>query len=239
MPIDWSRIKPLGAHPYRNMFAILVFIIIAGALFPPSEQAAHIYDYGLALIFLLAVVETTQTRRHVILAVVFGLPAVLSRIVVARAQDTLLANSAVLAFTAVFFMFLIWNLLRDLMRRDRQTSERIFGALTAYLFIGILFALLFGHLHYRYDGAFSIPDHMIPEVTNSEVAYLPVFTYYSFVTLTTLGYGDVTPIISQARTLAWVEALIGQLYLAVMVAGLVGTFIAERTAKTKRYDAPD
>jgi hypothetical protein len=184
-------------------------------------------------------VETTQNRRQAIIALAFGFPAIFSRVLVARMEDNLTANSAVLALTAIFMLFLIWRLLRDLMTGERTTSERIFGALTAYLFIGILFALLFGHLHYRYDGAFSIPDHMIPEVTNSEVAYLPVFTYFSFVTLTTLGYGDITPIIHQARTLAWFEALIGQLYLAVMVASLVGAYIAEQTAKTKRDDAPD
>jgi len=239
MPIDWSRITLLGTHPYRTMFLIFLVIILAEALIPAPFAHPYIYDYGISLLLLVALVETLQTRQQAILALVFGLPAILSRIIVARAEDSLAANSAVLALTALFMMFLIWILLRDLLRRDRPTSERIFGALTAYLFIGILFALLFAHLHYRFDGAFSIPDHLVPDVENSEVAMLPVFTYFSFVTLTTLGYGDVTPIISQARTLAWFEALIGQLYLAVMVASLVGTFIAEKTRKAQRDPPAD
>jgi hypothetical protein len=53
------------------------------------------------------------------------------------------------------------------------------------------------------------------------------FTYYSFVTLTTLGYGDITPLSYPARSLSTVEAVTGQLYLAVMIAGLLGAYISQ------------
>ena len=66
---------------------------------------------------------------------------------------------------------------------------------------------------------------------------LPTFTYFSFVTMTTLGYGDITPVTENARTLAWLEALIGQLYLAVMVAGFVAVHISENMRKN-RGDPP-
>jgi hypothetical protein len=52
-----------------------------------------------------------------------------------------------------------------------------------------------------------------------------VFIYYSFVTLTTVGFGDISPLSTPARTLAWVEAMIGQFYLAILVAGLVGALL--------------
>jgi hypothetical protein len=65
------------------------------------------------------------------------------------------------------------------------------------------------------------------ETASEEASMVPLFTYYSFVTLTTLGYGDITPATDHARSLAWLEALIGQLYLAVMVATLVGIKVSE------------
>jgi hypothetical protein len=56
----------------------------------------------------------------------------------------------------------------------------------------------------------------------------PVLTYYSFITLTTVGYGDVTPVSAAARTLSWMEAIAGQFYVAVIVAGLVSLFVANK-----------
>ena len=57
-----------------------------------------------------------------------------------------------------------------------------------------------------------------------------LFVYYSFVTLTTVGYGDVTPISTPARTLSWFEAMTGQLYLTVLIAGLISALVAARPA---------
>jgi hypothetical protein len=137
----------------------------------------------------------------------------------------------------VFFAFLVWNLLHDLGRGDRPTSERIFGALCAYIFIGLLFALIYTHLEYRRPGTFTITNEAPVEQGSMESNLVPTFIYYSFVTLTTLGYGDVTPVAEHARTLAWLEALLGQLYLAVMVAGFVAVHISETMGK-KRGDPP-
>ena len=61
-----------------------------------------------------------------------------------------------------------------------------------------------------------------------------IFMYYSFVTLTTVGYGDVTPASIPARTLSWVEAVTGQLYLAVLIAGLISAMVARNAAPNRR-----
>jgi voltage-gated potassium channel len=59
----------------------------------------------------------------------------------------------------------------------------------------------------------------------------PVLTYYSFVTMTTVGYGDITPLSPPARTLAWLEAMMGQFYIAVLVAFVVGIRVSQGPAK--------
>ena len=97
--------------------------------------------------------------------------------------------------------------------------------LCAYIFIGIFFALIYAHMEYRQPGTFAISNQGIGAAASEESSLLPVFTYYSFVTLTTLGYGDIAPVAEHARTLAWLQALLGQLYLAVMVAGFVAVHI--------------
>ncbi len=75
-----------------------------------------------------------------------------------------------------------------------------------------------------FPGSFTTPEHFDFDNPNEGDEY--AFIYYSFVTLTTLGYGDVTPVHPVARTLAYLEAVIGQLFIAVLIAGLVGRRIA-------------
>ena len=146
-------------------------------------------------------------------------------------------NSTVIALTAVFVGFLIWSLLHDLLTGDRPIGERVFGALCAYLFVGMLFALVFAHVEYLAPGSFNLGNEALLQAASSEATLLPTFTYFSFVTLTTLGYGDITPVTEYARSLAWLEALIGQLYLAVMVATLVGLRVSEATTRAARRAA--
>jgi hypothetical protein len=160
---------------------------------------------------------------------VLGLPAIITRIMGSALPDSPALNSAVLVLNALFFGFLIWSILTDIMDDRRSTAERIFGALCAYVFLGILFALLYARLEFHDPNAsaFLVSNDAVIESVGGESGLLPLFTYYSFVTLTTLGYGDVTPVSEAARTLAWLEALLGQLYLAVMVAGLVAAHMKD------------
>jgi len=223
-----------GAHPYRNMFFAMAAILVAAVVLPEEIIGGRLYDYMVTGILLVALVETTRSRRHGIIALLFGVPAIGARLAFSYSDDTVAINSTVLGLSALFFAFLIWNLLRDLLMGHRSTSERVFGALTAYLCIGILFALIFAHIQYRDPEAFRIPEYLLPGSTQSEALMVPVFTYFSFVTMTTLGYGDVVPITEQARSIAWMEAIIGQLFLAVMVGGLVGIFFADAAQRAGR-----
>lgn len=148
-------------------------------------------------------------------------------------------NTTLVTVTALFLGFLIWNLLHDLARSDRRTSERIFGALCAYVFIGLLFAAVYTHMEFRQPGTFSLPQAATLEGLARESSLFPIFTYFSFVTLTTLGYGDITPVAEHARTLAWFEALVGQLYLAVMVAGFVAVHVSQGMNRDQDDPPPD
>lgn len=216
-------------HPYRNIFVAMLVVILAQALAPDLLGVFNVGDLAIAGLILAALVETVRERRNAVVALVLGLPAILTRLVAAFRPDSPGQNGAVLVLSALFIGFLIWNILSDVAGRGRPTVERIFGALCAYVFLGILFAMLYAHLEFRDPGgtAFAISNDAIIESVGGESGQLPLFTYFSFVTLTTLGYGDVTPISEAARTLAWLEALLGQLYLAVMVAALVALHMTE------------
>jgi hypothetical protein len=232
-----SIFEAYRANPYRNIFFALMVVILVDAVAPNEFSRGQFADFMLAAVLVAALVETVRTRHNPILALVLGLPAIALRVTSAFMKDSPATNTTVISFTTLFIGFLIWNLLHDLSKGDRPTSERIFGALCAYVFIGLLFGLFYAHMEYRQPGTFATSQAIITEGAVNESNLYPVFVYFSFVTLTTLGYGDISPIAEHARTLAWFEALLGQLYLAVMVAGFVALHISESMRKD-RGDPP-
>lgn len=214
-------------HPYRNVFITIIAALAVDAMAPRMINRAAISEMTVIIILAAALIEIVRARRRAVLLLAIGTSAIVARVVAIFRGDTAAWNSAVITLTELLFVILIWHLLHDVLTGRRPTGERVFGALCAYLFIGMLFALLFAHMEYRVPGSFHLAGEPISAQLASESATMPIFTYYSFVTLVTLGYGDIVPVTEHARSVAWLEALIGQLYLAVMVATLVGLRVSE------------
>jgi voltage-gated potassium channel len=121
---------------------------------------------------------------------------------------------------ACVFAFALYGILRAVFVKQ-ASGDAIFGAVCGYLLLGIIWSLLYSAVETASPGSFDMPAPQGADV----VAARPdrgAFSYYSFITLATVGYGDVTPTTPLARTLAWMEAVTGQFYLAILVAGLVG-----------------
>ena len=124
------------------------------------------------------------------------------------------------ATLAAFLMLSIWSALRQVVLGIEISANRLFGAVCIYLMIGVLWALMYGLLQ-------SLDGHAFAgELRGENGDWGPTWTYYSFVTLTTLGYGDILPISVTARVLAYSEAVIGVFYMAMLVAALVGSYAA-------------
>ena len=217
------RFRFFGEHMYRDLLIAIAVIIVGRAVTPDRFGGANLDNFVLTAILVVALFEITRSSRHVWIGVILGLPAIASRLVNVLVPESVTVDSVILGFTGLFFGFLIWQILHDLLKGSRSTGERIFGAICAYFFIGVFFALVFAHVELVDPGAISVSESLATADRDSPLSF---FTYFSFVTLTTLGYGDITPVSDAARTLAWFEALVGQLYLAVMIAGLVAVHIA-------------
>ena len=108
-------------------------------------------------------------------------------------------------------------ILRSLVRSRRVTTDTILGGVCVYMLIGVAFAMAMGLTEQLSPGAFSMSATTVSEAERSTR-----LLYLSFVTITTLGYGDVLPASEGARMLCAGEAVIGQLYVALFVARLVG-----------------
>jgi hypothetical protein len=148
-----------------------------------------------------------------------------------HAQESFLGTSA-LGITSVWLCYAILILATHLFQRRDVTLDTILGAVVVYLLVAALFALLFEMMEMRMPGSFSgLPD----DPHGARNAATSTFSYFSLVCLTTMGYGDVVPLSSLARPIAALEGVLGQMYLAVMIARLVGLNIA--TARGADYSA--
>ena len=127
--------------------------------------------------------------------------------------------------TILFLALTSASILARVYRRGRVTPHRIQGAIAVYLMLGLIWAYAYALVGLGSPGTFTRPPTSVPEMAPLD-GTLRDMVYFSFVTLTTLGYGDVTPVGAGARTLATLEALVGQLYLVVLIARLVSLEVA-------------
>ena len=116
------------------------------------------------------------------------------------------------------------SILSVVFRSDRVTLDGIFASVVAYQLLGLFFAQIYTMLLVTNPASLHLPESIEP---NGEPLQLEMI-YFSFVTLATLGYGDIVPDTSFARSVTIIEAIIGQFYVAVVVAVLVSAFVAQR-----------
>lgn len=127
----------------------------------------------------------------------------------------------------LFFIFIIVAILSFIFKQTEITQEVIAAAVVVYLFLGICWAFAYSILEQIVPGSFDLGGLEVEKMRQT-------FSYYSYVTLTTLGYGDITPLTSRAAALSVSEALVGQLYLTVLVARIIGLHISQSLQKKDR-----
>jgi voltage-gated potassium channel len=126
---------------------------------------------------------------------------------------------------AFVFALALYRIVRTVLV-DQASGDAIFGAVCGYLLLGIIWSLFYSAVETASPGSFSLSTASKPSAVAGRLDR-GVLSYYSFITLATVGYGDVTPSTPLARTLAWIEAITGQFYLAILVAGLVGIKVTQ------------
>jgi hypothetical protein len=135
---------------------------------------------------------------------------------------------------AIFFGFAVVEILRNIFRQKTIRADDVVGSVCGYLLAGGVWASLYSLVEHAAPGSFTISPSLSLQLDGWH-SRQALFDYFSFVTLTTMGYGDVTPIRAPAVSFAWAEAVFGQFYIAVVVAQLV----AVRLTQTLRRGDPD
>ncbi len=204
-------------RPRVARYGLLLITLIASYLISamvPTGRDGVIHVCFAVAIGALALRHSRPWSRTTRLVVGTGVVTAVAAVACA-ASDNATAQGISDAWNAVVLLAVVVIIVDRVLRMGVVTVQSIFGALSAYLLVGLMFAAWFGAIGLLVPGPFFA--HGQPATTET-------VQYFSFVTLTTLGYGDFTAVGSLGRAVAVIEALTGQIFLATLVARLVSAY---------------
>lgn len=221
---------------YRNWrYALLFYSLLLTLAVVPLRRAlgfpTSLLELCLALNLLAAVIPIGGWKTRRVLLLFLGVVFAVQGGTVWLDQATLVPIP--LAFWTVIALLAAASALRFALGARVVDRECLYAGLSAYLLAGVFFGVFYWALERTWSGSFAV----LGEGSQSHFSLVAAI-YYSFVTLTTLGYGDIVPRSEAARGLAIMEAVAGQLYLAVMIARLVSLY-ASGEGKGNQQEAQD
>ena len=217
---------------YAVLLASLFIYIILSSLLPRGTWGAAILDIIFLILVLSVVFEVARLRSLFSILGLFGLTAVLGHGFYYFCPGKALGWIILSISSILFIAAAIVRVSRDVLNSRTVKGDTIRGAIIIYLFIGALFTSVFVLTETLIPGSFHVTNNAGQPSAYSMHHISRLFGYFSMVTLTTLGYGDIVPVKELSRTLAWIEAFIGQVYLAVIIARLVGIYITQSGKKS-------
>ena len=216
-----NYIKQLLEARFLVLLILLLSMLVLTPFLDKFVQTRILMDVFLTVIFIFIIYCIRLKRSQAIIAFVLVLPLIIATWATYFVEIKTLSLLTRI-FGSLFFAYAAINILRIIVKSEEVTRETIFAAIVAYLLIALMWAFLYMILELVSPGSFSFPDWGSRGETMQ-------FEYLSFVTITTLGYGDITPVTDQASALVLIEAVIGQIYLVVLVAWLVGMYVSRRS----------
>ena len=176
----------------------------------------------LTLVMVSSVLAVGGRRRILVVALVLVVPAVVGKWI-NHVRPELLHPAVFLIATVVFFGFVVAHLLHFIVRAPRVDMEVLCAGVAGFLMLGLLWTPVYLLVARLNPGAFTLPA--------GSGATLDGFNafYFSFITLCTIGYGDVTPVTKVARMLAVTEAIAGLFYMALLISRLVSLYAAPKS----------
>ena len=205
----------------------LVVLLLVGALVDqfPSKLGQHFFQAFTVITLASGIVNFRSTQLLFHTGIGFTV-SVLVVVILSMLLDVSGLSYVHLLILTLFYAWATWLAARQVLFTGPIDANKIVGAICIYLLIGLVWTLSYLFIAQAIPGAFNGLEQAIWYDNFADVAY------YSFVTLTTLGYGDISPIIPVARFLVFMEAIVGVFYMAILVASLIGI----RTSKLHSGD---
>ena len=199
-------------------FALVLLLLstaIAQQFFDASIQ--RFVQSTTVITLLLGVWGVKSERVLFSKAAIFPI-AIVTTSLLGNYSDTLGIEFTHLILMLIFFIFTAMQTVKQVVFSGKIDGNKILGAICLYLLLGLIWALIYTLVQLFSGDAF----HGLTPQTHWYMLF-PDFIYFSFVTLTTLGFGDITPSLPITRFLVYFEAIFGQFYLAIVIASLVGS----------------
>ena len=233
-PLLTSIRQYFAPHRHSALLAALIAAFAVRPLIGESDTSSAVFGIALILVLLVALFNINvdelvgerdrllaQSRRRRFLGWMLATAAASERIVVMFVDSRTLN----LAGTIIWLLFIVYvtsSELRSVLKQREVTTETICMAVSVYLLMGFSFALLYAFMFQRHPESFAgiVTGNAAPPTEFQH--FFPVFGYFSLTTISTIGFGDITPVTLQARYAAVAEGITGQFYMAILVARLVG-----------------
>ncbi len=235
-PALWRRLG-LAHHNWPGRFtfllATIIVLLVTQPMFSGHAFAQNIATAAISLVLLAALYAFRSTRYYFATALILFVPSIGSRVILFFTMNPAIEAVGAIA-SCLFLAVTVMALVSRLFIVKSVSLDTISASICAYLLMGVAFAYGFAVIELRDPGAFSTAlfqkpvGHVAPLI-----ASLHSFIYYSFVCLTTTGFGDISPVSEAARSLSVMEAVFGQLYMAILIARLVGLQVAQSMSEER------
>ncbi len=204
---------------------VLVFIVLLNMLYPITDgnnaAAQILYQILYAGLFLLGIFVTSESRSHIIFSIILAVIWFIAAMFYSLDPTNYWKIQITYAILLVFHINIIWTLIQYIFTAEKVTADVIYAACAVYFLLSFFFVPIYGML----DTA--MPGSYVDNTLGGPVQWQQL-VYYSLITLSTAGYGDILPANMWARMLAGIEVTIGVLYVAILVARLVSLYDVQR-----------
>jgi len=220
-------IKPLTQTCFKDRFLFLLIsilcLLVIAPIFKDFVGIRILMDIFFTTTLIFGTYAASRKTYIAITSASLALPMLVS-IWLSRFVDMPSLVFVGDCFVIAFLAFLVVVILSFIFSEREVTINVIYASIVVYLLIAIMWAFVYSVLESIHPGSFATGEGQIEEGRR-------LYIYYSFVTITTLGYGDITPTTDLASTFSFLEAVTGQLYIAILIARLVGIHIAQSMNK--------
>jgi voltage-gated potassium channel len=219
-----GRHRPLirPNNRFRVLLTFLILTLLVSAFLEEERFAIGVIRILLSLALVAAVYAVSQRRRDLLIGGIIAAPSVIGRWLPTY-NSSLPLFVTVTGSTTLFFGFVAYTIIAEVARLRTVTFDTILGAGCGYLLIGAIWAFIYSMINVVASPGFAFTN--VPSLPPTpdlieQSRLIPLF-YFSFITLTSTGFGDILPLVPVAKGFAVGEAVIGQFYVAILVARLV------------------
>ena len=209
-----------------NFFYLLIALLILLIVIPLADDlnlvsAPIVRGLVFSGLLVIGVWSLRGGGRYFTVGMAFVVVGVILNVIAINMSSPFFQYASILSLIGFLVVAISFTMKQVAIGTD-ITANRLVGAICVYILLGVIWAMFYTLVNTISPGSFAGFS------STENLGWDSEWLYFSFVTMTTLGYGDILPVSATARGLAYMQAVVGQFYIAVLVAGLVGAYVAKR-----------